>query len=63
MTYICAKYTKRLEARKEQEKIVCTVQEAPAEKRVFLPSIGRTSVFWKMEAGVAGVALYSKPPQ
>lgn len=46
MTYICAKYTKRLEARKEQEKIVCTAQEAPAEKRVFL-NMTETAFHWQ----------------
>lgn len=35
MTYICGKYTKRLEVRREQGKIVCTVLDDPMEKWVF----------------------------
>ena len=42
MTYACTKYTKRLEVRKEQEKIICTVQDDPAEKWVFLDVTGTT---------------------
>lgn len=36
MTYVCARYTRRLEVRREQGKIVCTRQDDPSRKWVFL---------------------------
>ena len=46
MTYVCTKYTKRLEVRKEQGKIVCTIQEDPTEKWVFL-NVTETAFHWQ----------------
>ncbi len=46
MTYICTKYTKRLEVRKEQGKIICTVQDDPAEKWVFV-NVTDTTFHWQ----------------
>lgn len=45
-TYVCAKYTKRLEVRKEQGKIICTVQDDPTEKWVFL-DVTETAFHWQ----------------
>ncbi len=46
MTYTCTKYTKFLEVRKEQEKIICTVQDNPLEKWVFLNAT-ETTFHWQ----------------
>lgn len=46
MTYICTKYTKRLEVHKEQGMIICTLLDDPAEKWVFL-SVTETIFHWQ----------------
>lgn len=46
MTYTCTKYTKRLEVRKERGMIVCTVQDDPSEKWVFL-TVTATAFHWQ----------------
>jgi len=46
MTYACTKYTKCLEVRKEQGKIICTVQDDPSEKWVFL-NVKESSFHWQ----------------
>ena len=42
MTYVCSKYTKRLEVRKEGAYIACTVLDCPTEKWVFSELTGDT---------------------
>lgn len=46
MTYVCTKYTIRLEIRKEQGKIVCTSLSEPANQWVF-SEITETAFHWQ----------------
>lgn len=46
MTYVCTKYTKHLEIRREQGEIVCTVLDDPAEKWVFA-EVTETAFHWQ----------------
>jgi len=46
MTYVCTKYTKRLEFRKEQGKLIGTVLDAPAEKWMFV-NVTDTAFHWQ----------------
>jgi len=46
MTYVCTKYTKRLEVRKEDGKIVCTLLAEPTRKWVFL-QVTETAFHWQ----------------
>lgn len=46
MTYICSKYTIRLEVNKEQDKIICTVLEDSTSKWVF-SEITDTTFVWQ----------------
>lgn len=46
MTYICTKYTKRLEVRKEQGMIACTVLDNPREKWMFV-EVTETTFHWQ----------------
>lgn len=46
MTYVCTKYIRRLEVRREQVQIVCTVLEQPSERWRFL-EIGENTFRWQ----------------
>lgn len=46
MTYVCSKYTRRLEVRKENGMIACTVIDQPAEKWVF-SELTENTFYWR----------------
>ena len=46
MTYICSKYTNRLEVKKENDKIVCTVLDNRSNKWIF-NAINKNDFHWQ----------------